>query len=154
MAAGGPVHTVRSVEPPRHGKGEDRFVAEDIHMAIENRLIKRLGETGGRLHTARSRNDQVALDERLYLQKAIAAHDREDKKPAARARDACAAATRTVLMPGYTHLQRAQPVLFAHHLLAYVEMLDRDYERFIDGLRRAAKISSRIRRSCRHVLFH
>jgi len=119
-------------------RGEDRFVDEDIHMAVENRLIRKLGTTGGRLHTARSRNDQIALDERLYLQKVIALTTARIRN-LQRVLVKVAGRYRTVLMPGYTHLQRAQPVLFAHHLLAYVEMLDRDHDRFIDALRRAAK---------------
>ncbi len=109
---------------------------EDIHMAIEERLIQKIGPAGGRLHTARSRNDQVALDERLYLRTAL------DELSAAVGRlqsvlvDA-AGANADVLMPGYTHMQRAQPVLLAHHLLAYVAMLDRDRERLADCRRRA-----------------
>jgi argininosuccinate lyase len=109
---------------------------EDIHMAIERRLIERIGPVGGRLHTARSRNDQVALDLHLFVraeigailasitafQKALAALARKHAK---------------VVMPGYTHLQRAQPILFAHHLLAYHEKLERDSERFADCRRRA-----------------
>jgi len=118
--------------------GSDRFVGEDIHMAIESRLMARLGETGGKLHTARSRNDQIALDERLYLQKAIALTTARIRN-LQRVLIGLAQRHQRVLMPGYTHLQRAQPILFAHHLLAYVGMLNRDYERFIDGLRRAAK---------------
>jgi argininosuccinate lyase len=117
---------------------EDRFVAEDIHMAVESRLIRKLGETGGRLHTGRSRNDQIALDERLYLQKTIALSTARIRN-LQRVLVGLAVKYQSVLMPGYTHLQRAQPVLFAHHMLAYVEMLDRDYDRFIDGLRRAAR---------------
>src|SRR5512140_3713201 len=131
--ATGDASTASAPSDPRAARGSrDRFVAEDIHMAIESRLIKRLGEAGGRLHTARSRNDQIALDERLYLQKVIAL-------TTARIRNlqqslvGLAQRNHKVLMPGYTHLQRAQPILFAHHLLAYVEMLDRDYDRFIDG---------------------
>jgi argininosuccinate lyase len=117
---------------------EERFVAEDIHMAVESRLIRKLGETGGRLHTGRSRNDQIALDERLYLQGTIALTTARIRG-LQRVLVALAAKHQKVLMPGYTHLQRAQPILFAHHLLAYVEMLDRDYGRFLDALRRAAK---------------
>ncbi|RPH36892.1 argininosuccinate lyase [bacterium] len=121
-----------------HKKQRDRFVDEDIHMAIESRLMARLGEAGGRLHTARSRNDQIALDERLYLQKAIALTTARIRA-LQRVLVKLASQHQKVLMPGYTHLQRAQPILFGHHVLAYVEMLDRDYERFLDGLRRAAK---------------
>jgi argininosuccinate lyase len=113
-----------------------RMVAEDIHMAIEALLIKRIGRVGGKLHTARSRNDQVALDERLYLRtaaKAIIGQVRALQRSLVKA----AERYHGVLMPGYTHLQRAQPILLAHHLLAYVSMLDRDRERFEDGLSRS-----------------
>jgi len=108
---------------------------EDIHMNIERRLTERIGSAGGKLHTARSRNDQVALDMRLFLRDevklildALATLRQELVKTAQQHLD--------VIMPGYTHLQRAQPVLFAHHLLAYVEMFLRDGERFADGLER------------------
>ena len=108
---------------------------EDIHMNIERRLTERIGSAGGKLHTARSRNDQVALDMRLFLRDevklildALATLRQELVKTAQKHLD--------VIMPGYTHLQRAQPVLFAHHLLAYVEMFLRDGERFADGLER------------------
>jgi len=101
---------------------------EDIHMNIERRLIRKLGAVGEKLHTARSRNDQVALDMRLYLREeirsiigALGGLRRELARTAKR--------YLTVIMPGYTHLQRAQPVLLSHHLLAYVEMLERDRER-------------------------
>jgi argininosuccinate lyase len=116
-----------------------RFVAlpgdEDIHMAVERRLIEKIGPAGGKLHTARSRNDQVALDLRLYVREAI------DGLQALvgdliGALGALAARHENVIMPGYTHLQPAQPVLFAHHLLAYVEMLERDTERLFDCQRR------------------
>jgi argininosuccinate lyase len=104
-------------------------------MAIERRLTEKIGPAGGRLHTARSRNDQVATDERLYVRAAldeivglIAALERAFVAKAEEYRD--------VVMPGYTHMQRAQPVLLAHHLLAYVAMLDRDRERMLDARRR------------------
>jgi argininosuccinate lyase len=101
---------------------------EDIHMNIERRLIEKIGAAGGKLHTARSRNDQVALDMRLYLKeelKTIFGLLGSLKRELARA----AKRHLKVIMPGYTHLQRAQPVLFSHHLLAYVDMFDRDRER-------------------------
>jgi argininosuccinate lyase len=116
---------------PRGG----RFVAEDIHMAIEQRLIEKVGPLGGALHTARSRNDQIALDERLYLRSAIATVQERIRK-AQRALHRQAEQHRDVVMPGYTHLQRAQPILLAHHLLAYVAMFDRDHERFGDCRKR------------------
>ncbi len=119
---------------------EGRFVFdvndEDIHMAIESELTRRIGEAGARLHTGRSRNDQVATDSRLYAKK--------------RATDLMAANTvlreallkqaqqhQDVIMPGYTHMQHAQPVFLAHHLLAYVWMLTRDFQRLA-----AARISA------------
>jgi argininosuccinate lyase len=104
---------------------------EDIHMAIERRLIEKIGPVGGKLHTARSRNDQVALDLRLYVRDAIAGV-RADIAALQRALGGLARKHADVIMPGYTHLQPAQPVLFAHHLLAYVEMLARDDARLAD----------------------
>jgi len=102
---------------------------EDIHTNIEARLVEKIGPTGGKLHTARSRNDQIATDLRLYAfgacERVIAA-----ARALQRALVELADANRSVIMPGYTHLQRAQPVLLAHHLLAYVEMLQRDITRF------------------------
>ncbi|MBI3324248.1 MAG: argininosuccinate lyase [Candidatus Omnitrophica bacterium] len=118
-----------------------RFVpdakAEDIHSDIEARLTRLVGPDAGALHTARSRNDQVALDLRLYCLDAIA---RLSEGIAAVQRSLVGLAQRTanVVIPGYTHLQRAQPVLFAHHLLAYVEMLARDGERLMDCRGRTA----------------
>ncbi len=112
-----------------------RAELEDIHMNIERRLQEKVGAAGGKLHTGRSRNDQIALDERLYLRDVIGRIDRG-------LREVQSALIRRaeehleVPMPGYTHLQRAQPVLLSHHLLAYVFMLQRDRERFRDCLRR------------------
>ena len=105
---------------------------EDIHMAIERRLTEMIGPLGGKLHTGRSRNDQVALDIRLYLRAQLDALQGR-LTDFQRVLVAQAAANRTLMMPGYTHLQRAQPVLFAHHLLAYVEMLERDKGRLRDA---------------------
>jgi len=104
---------------------------EDVHMAIERRLIELVGPVGGKLHTARSRNDQVALDLRLYARDAIAALRRQIGE-LRRALGRLGRKHVTVIMPGFTHLQPAQPVLFAHHLLAYVEMLERDDGRLAD----------------------
>ena len=117
----------------------DTFVyrneTEDIHMAIENRLFEIVGNMAGKLHTARSRNDQIALDMRLYTKKQLTelivlVNDIErvlvDK----------AEENKTLIIPGYTHLQTAQPVLLAHHLLAYQQMFKRDAERFADSLKR------------------
>jgi argininosuccinate lyase len=109
---------------------------EDVHMAIERRLTELIGPVGGKLHTGRSRNDQVALDLRLWLR---AECDRQDAALAALQKALTAVARRhgDAVMPGYTHLQRAQPVLLAHHLLAYHEMLGRDRGRFRDCRARA-----------------
>jgi argininosuccinate lyase len=108
---------------------------EDIHMNIERRLIDLVGPVGGKLHTGRSRNDQIALDERLYLRDIIRRVD-DGIAEVQRALIGRAEAHVDCWMPGYTHLQRAQPVLLAHHLLAYVFMLARDRERFLGGLAR------------------
>ena len=117
------------------GKFSFKPELEDIHMNIEAELTRRIGAAGAKLHTARSRNDQVALDLRLYLR------DEADALAAAlramqRALVALGARHADVIIPGYTHLQRAQPVYFAHHLLAYVEMFDRDRERVLDARKR------------------
>ncbi len=117
------------------GKFEFRIDLEDIHMNIENRLIETIGPVGGKLHTARSRNDQVALDIRMYLRDEIGnLHDllAQIQKVIVDLADR----HRDVILPGYTHLQRAQPVLFGHHLLAYYEMFERDRGRLEDCFRR------------------
>jgi argininosuccinate lyase len=118
-------------------RGRFKFVPqdEDIHMAIERRLTELIGPLGGKLHTGRSRNDQVALDVRMYLRQKLdefAARLKECQRVLV----AKAKAHRSVAMPGYTHLQRAQPVLLAHHLLAYVDMLERDKGRIQDAQKR------------------
>ncbi|MDP3112373.1 MAG: argininosuccinate lyase [Thermodesulfovibrionales bacterium] len=108
---------------------------EDIHMNIEAALVKKTGSAGKKLHTARSRNDQVALDMRLYLRdetKGIISLIKSFQKTIL----SMAEKYGTIIMPGYTHLQRAQPVLLSHHLLAYIEMLQRDRNRFEDALKR------------------
>ena len=113
------------------GKLEMDMTAEDIHMFIEAELTKRYGDVGKRLHTSRSRNDQVALDIRLYLRDEIG----EVKKLAVKLVETlCNLASRhlNTIMPGYTHLQRAQPITFAHHLMAYAQMLLRDIDRLND----------------------
>lgn len=109
--------------------------AEDIHMFIEAELTKRLGDVGKKLHTARSRNDQVAVDIRLYLRDEISEIKSLVKELAVTIYNIAKEHTETV-MSGYTHLQRAQPVTFAHHLLAYVQMLLRDLERLDDTAKR------------------
>ena len=109
---------------------------EDIHMNIESRLFDKIGDTAGKLHTARSRNDQVALDMRLYAKEAATKIlDAVREMRAALLKQA--EANPRVVMPGYTHMQRGQPVLFAHHMMAYFEMLDRDRERFRQAFERA-----------------
>ena len=102
--------------------------AEDIHMFVEAELTKRIGQSGKKLHTARSRNDQVALDIKMYLKDAILEIQKELKELIATFVEKAEENTKTI-MPGYTHLQRAQPVTFGHHLMAYVEMFLRDEER-------------------------
>ena len=116
-------------EEIEQGSFEFRPELEDIHMNIEARLIEKVGEVGGKLHTARSRNDQVALDMRLFARDAIL-RAVEALRRLQKALVDVAGANKGVVMPGYTHLQRAQPVLMAHHLLAYFEMLERDIGRF------------------------
>ncbi|MEN6564993.1 MAG: argininosuccinate lyase [Veillonellales bacterium] len=120
------------------GNFDFQISLEDVHMNIEKRLTERIGPVGGKLHTARSRNDQVALDTHMYLRKEITAiakllidlqqsiMDVAQKYPHA-------------IMPGYTHLQRAQPILFSHHLMAYFYMLARDFSR-LEGVRERTDI--------------
>ncbi|MCK5511732.1 MAG: argininosuccinate lyase [Thermodesulfovibrionia bacterium] len=117
------------------GKFQFRDDLEDIHMNIEYALVKEIGRTGGKLHTARSRNDQVAVDLRLFLRNEIEEIQKLIKllqtvlvKLAEKNID--------IIMPGYTHLQKAQPVLLSHHVLAYFEMFERDRERLKDCLER------------------
>ncbi len=107
---------------------------EDVHMNIEAELTKRV-PAGAKLHTGRSRNDQVALDVRMWLRDEIIEFARE-LRDLQRSLVELGAANAAVIIPGYTHMQRAQPVYFAHHLLAYVEMLDRDYGRLLDCFNR------------------
>jgi argininosuccinate lyase len=107
---------------------------EDIHMNIEARLIEKIGDVGRKLHTARSRNDQVATDTRLFVMTAVSLSIggiRELQEILVQ----LAENSKEVIMPGYTNLQRAQPVLFAHHVLAYFEMLERDITRFYDCMK-------------------
>ena len=117
------------------GKFEFKPEMEDIHMAVEARLKEKIGEAAGRLHTARSRNDQVATDLRLYM-KDVIVWTMESVKALQYAFVDLAEKNIEVALPGYTHLQPAQPVLLAHHYLAYFEMLQRDKERFADCLKR------------------
>ncbi len=117
------------------GKLEFDMEAEDIHMFIEAELTNRIGEVGKRLHTSRSRNDQVALDIRLHLRKTVSSIV-EQINSLIDTFVNMAEANKETIMPGYTHLQRAQPITFANHLLAYAFMLKRDKERFMDALKR------------------
>lgn len=118
-----------------NGKLEIDMEAEDIHTFIEGELTKRLGDAGKRLHTARSRNDQVALDVRLYLRNQI---DELKSLVKSLIEVICNKAEQyaATVMPGYTHLQRAQPITFGHHLMAYAEMLLRDLSRLEDTQKR------------------
>jgi len=122
-------------EEIEQGKFEFKPELEDIHMNIEARLIGKVGEVGGKLHTARSRNDQVALDLRLLAKEAIS-KTLTKLRGFQQALISLAEANKSIVIPGYTHLQPAQPVLLAHHLLAYFEMLQRDIDRFSDCLKR------------------
>ena len=119
------------------GGGKFKFSQEleDIHLNIESRLKELIGPAAGRLHTARSRNDQVAVDFRMFVRDAVdeIAEALQDLMRALAEKSASHAAT---IMPGFTHLQSAQPVTFGHHLLAYVEMLSRDLSRFQDARKR------------------
>lgn len=117
------------------GKFEFSQDLEDVHMNIEAELTKRIGAAGAKLHTARSRNDQVALDFRLWLLDACGGLQ-AGIRLLQRALVDLADRHKAAIIPGYTHLQRAQPVFFAHHLLAYVEMLDRDASRLADAASR------------------
>lgn len=119
-------------------RGEFDFsvTLEDIHLNIEKRLTDAIGAAGGRLHTARSRNDQVALDTHMYLRRE-AVNIMELIRDLQQALLETADKYKEVIMPGYTHLQRAQPVLFGHHLMAYFSMLSRDFERLEGAYRRA-----------------
>ncbi len=109
--------------------------AEDVHMFIESELTKRYPVAGKKLHTSRSRNDQVAVDVRLYLREKTGSLIEELKTLIGVVYEVASENVETV-MPGYTHLQRAQPVTFAHHLLAYASMFMRDYDRLTDTLKR------------------
>ncbi|MBC8042646.1 MAG: argininosuccinate lyase [Rhizobacter sp.] len=117
------------------GKLDLDWRQEDIHTLIENRLKEKIGDVSGKLHTARSRNDQVATDTRLWMRRTadeiIAALNAMNQTLIDKAE-----ASQKIIVPGYTHLQRAQPILLAHYYLAYLEMFSRDVERFEDALKR------------------
>ena len=123
------------LEDLESGTLEIDFSCEDIHMFVEQVLTQRLGDVGKKLHTARSRNDQVALDLRMYLREEVK-EITELVKAVIEAILEQAEANKSVIMPGYTHLQRAQPILFSHHLLAYAMMLLRDLDRLADCQKR------------------
>lgn len=122
------------------GKVEFTIEGEDIHMNIETVLTERIGQVGKKLHTARSRNDQCNVDFRLYLKKETAEVDALLKELLDALKKLAEEHQETV-MPGYTHLQRAQPVTLAYHLLAYYQMFSRDRERFADCLKRIDRLS-------------
>jgi len=117
------------------GKFPFREELEDIHLNIERRLIEKIGKVGGKLHTARSRNDQVLVDIRLYLRKETSEIIKLLKKLSTQFVN-LAEKNLDVRLPLYTHMQRGQPVLLAHHMLAYFEMFERDCERYADCLKR------------------
>ena len=119
----------------KRGLFEPDDALEDIHMNVENRLIREVGKVAQKLHTARSRNDQVVLDVRMYLRDEVGSVF-QGLTALRRALVTLADEHVDVIMPGYTHLQRAQPVLFSHHLMAYYEMFTRDRARFKEALKR------------------
>ncbi len=123
------------LEKIKNGQIEWDVKAEDIHMNVEKLLIQEIGELGKKLHTARSRNDQVALDARLYVRKEIAGIQNLLQE-LLKVLLEMAEREQATILPGYTHLQRAQPILLGHHLLAYFEMFKRDFERASDCLKR------------------
>lgn len=130
------IKTLKEIETDiENGSVEFTIEAEDIHMNIEGILTERIGETGKKLHTARSRNDQVAVDLRLYLKNEINTIDSLLEELLSVLANMAEKHTDTV-MPGYTHLQRAQPVTLAYHLLAYYQMFKRDLSRFADCMER------------------
>ena len=139
LSAEDAVQIIAGLDRIEHEMAEGRFVfkaaLEDVHMNVESRLAELIGEAAGRLHTARSRNDQVATDFRLWVRDALDRTDRAVETLQAHLIDRAEAEAET-LMPGFTHLQPAQPVTFGHHLLAYVEMLGRDRGRLADARRR------------------
>lgn len=120
------------------GKLKYSWQDEDIHSFIEDRLAKKIGRAGKKLHTARSRNDQVALDERLYMKKEISLLI-EEIRSLQKTLLKISVKHKNTIIPGYTHLQRAQPLIFAHHLLAYISMFERDVERLSGCMNRSDK---------------
>ena len=118
------------------GKFDFKRALEDIHMNVESRLAELIGPAAGRLHTARSRNDQVATDFRLWIRGNASTPSTRRWRPISSALAEKALEHAATVMPGFTHLQTAQPVTFGHHLLAYVEMAARDRGRFADARKR------------------
>lgn len=119
----------------RRGEMEYSIGDEDIHMNVERMLIEEVGPVGGKLHTGRSRNDQVATDMHLYLRRRVV----EFVDLLTKLQEALLQQARnhtSTILPGYTHLQRAQPILFSHHMMAYVSMFQRDIERLQDSYKR------------------
>ena len=114
---------------------EFKHALEDIHLNIEHELIQRIGDPGGKLHTGRSRNDQVATDLHLYVKKQVIEIQALIRSFQESILTLAKSHVETI-MPGYTHLQRAQPISFAHHIMTYFWMLERDYTRFADSLKR------------------
>ena len=134
------IKTLKEIlEDIEKGNVEFTIESEDIHMNIESILTERIGDAGKKLHTARSRNDQIAVDIRLYLKKETDAINKLIKELLDTLCELAEKHTDTV-MPGYTHLQRAQPVTLAYHLLAYYQMFSRDRERFADCLKRIDRL--------------
>ena len=128
--------------------------AEDIHMFVEAELTRRLGETGKRLHTARSRNDQVALDLRMYLLDHAGELEALLKRARRRPLRFLAEEHKETVMPGYTHLQRAQPITFGHHLMAYAQMFLRDLDRLKNWRKLTSSMPFGLRRPGSHHLSH
>ena len=124
---------------------------EDVHSFVERELVSRVGDAGRRLHTGRSRNEQVAVDLRLYLKRRIPKVQQRIAALAAVLADQAEAAG-DALMPSYTHMRRAQPVLAAHFFLAHAAALRRDHRRFAAVLGRSRRAAARLRRHCRHQL--
>ncbi len=123
------------LEEAKENKLHFSVEAEDVHLNIEKMLIEQIGEVGGKLHTGRDRNDQVATDMHLYLKEKVQDIINAIKQLQKVLVDQAEENIETI-MPGYTHLQRAQPISFAHHILAYFWMLERDVNRYEDSLKR------------------
>ena len=144
--------STRSLAEIEGGKFAFSRALEDVHMNVESRLKELIGAPAGRLHTARSRNDQVATDFRLYVRDRIDALDAALAALQLRARRARPRRMPATVMPGFTHLQPAQPVTFGHHLLAYVEMLARDRGRLRRRARAAQRVPARRGGARRHLV--